>query len=333
MPADILVTTAPLVAHPDPPDPRGAALATLAAAALADAAPEAVFWWERDAPWSALQAIDQAGAIARFLLDLPSVRTVLHLGCPGPAGPAAITVPSSGAARGGYLSTPYAGGRHPDDSWERNTLDRERAAAIVRAAATALPFTWAGDGVQHEYETAWGRGRTGLDGFPPSRVPLLAATCPLRDRLVRLCFDLGGHQAPALARPDAPRRLAAAILAALHRPVTPVSRGDGYARPVPPALYHGQPYLHRTPEGALMLPVQPRTWRAARLAARRQWPSAAAPRTGRPVQPGALARFAYVTAAPDGSLWLVSENGHYCQAEDFVLPPEEARKPLRRPRR
>ena len=325
----ILVTVAPYLAHPDHPDPRGLALATLVAGALARD-PRFV-WWERDATDALLADVDPAIAIARFLLDRPDIRLVLHIGFSGPSGEASIVVPSVDRGRSDRLRSPYEAGSHPHDTWVRNTYDRAAAEAIRQALGTAFPaLPWRrgqrGLGLLMEQETAWGRGRVGIDGFPPSRLPLMAVTCPLRDRLARLALDLGGHRHPVMQVADAAERVATALRSAcdlIHAGQVAASRERRWrAKPQPPRLHRGQPYPHRTDAGLCFLPIRPRFWRAARPAKRHQYPHPQAPSAGPSYRPGAVAYFVYVTASPDGTLWFVSRSGHYCRVEDFLVDPE-----------
>jgi hypothetical protein len=108
------------------------------------------------------------------------------------------------------LASGFVQGRVPEDVMENNTLDVQLAGAYARAIVAAVDgMRLLGNGIMPENET--GVGLPISKGGQNSRLGMMGATAPYRDKAVRLTIEHGGTN--DAKRPNFAAKCAAAIVA------------------------------------------------------------------------------------------------------------------------
>jgi hypothetical protein len=116
-------------------------------------------------------------------------------------------------SNGAMLNSGYVQGRVAADVAENNTLDMTMASAFSKAIVAANPgmYLWDADGVMLETQT--GVGLPLSKGGRNSRLAMMAASAPYRDKSVRVTIEHGGTD--DAKREDFYNRCAGAALAAV----------------------------------------------------------------------------------------------------------------------
>lgn len=112
---------------------------------------------------------------------------------------------------GGMLASGFVQGRVPEDVMENNTLDTQLAGAYSRAIVAAVDgmYLWGSNGIMPESKT--GVGLPISQGGKNSRLGMMGASAPYRDKAVRLTIEHGGTN--DAKRPNFAAKCAAAIVA------------------------------------------------------------------------------------------------------------------------